>query len=611
MLGAAGYVQPKGGQAYAGLLYSGVGRIKIVDTDALFDGRIQRVAWDNGICTLHCEDWLSQLNDKQITHDMREDLDGNGLREGKLRTDVDKAAGTLVGPVENDGGTYYVYDDGAYDDDGGMGWENDEFNNLYIVFSDKMAGKNTWSFHPYTGTTTDSDNTITGSIENLWLLNGNVNDCSDAAPAADFETTYTFRCEVGHNTPSDFYVHDSITDLSIICRMKLGDSTNTPTCTVRIKGTAGDHTLAILKYEDFNGSFVTFTWQMDEDDLDDSVKADGTLVIEFDCDEGGGGGDLTLGVSYLRADITCETTGYSTATQITDTIAPNKLQTGTDFTAAATQLWEGVQYSIAKPIHDHIESSSGPIGGYDTMVTLTYADGDIEDTSGISTRQFVDMTPLQILKDLARQDKAHFWIPLGGTTVKWESTQGADTVQLTDADYNSIRTEVDGTKIINEVKCYGIRIGDQRLESTYTDTTSEDTYNFTRTKVLSGSGLVSEYDTLARATAEVNRYKDPLMMLDIMIEGNTAKAAHSKTLKLMDVVAITSTKLGLSDVDYVVQRFHYDSKRDETNLVLHPKASTTGLTELETYQSAAQIRQDTRKGIPNPSIDSNVTDEVS
>jgi hypothetical protein len=243
------------------------------------------------------------------------------------------------------------------------------------------------------------------------------------------------------------------------------------------------------------------------------------------------------------------------------------------------------------------------------MVTLTAGAANIENTSGISTRQYVDKTPLEIIQDLAIQDKAHSWAALGTATVTYQSTfaAGAADETLTDAHLNTIHSTFDWSTATNEATAYGMRIGDQRLTSTYTDATSEAKYKATRTRVVSDPGMVSEQDTLARATAIVNQYKDVQQILTATIRGNVATAAHAKTILLSDEIQITSTYLGLTDAWYIVQRFQYNSVDNISTLLLHPRVSATGL-QADERPSFEMAMSKGRRGtadtyIPAPSDD--------
>ena len=103
-------------------VYIGVGKATIEDPDGtdVFYGRIVRAESDTqrNTVTLTCRDWLDELNDEVVDYDMRENLDGAGLRQSELHTDPDSTI--FIGP------TYTAYtaiggfvweDSGAFTDD--------------------------------------------------------------------------------------------------------------------------------------------------------------------------------------------------------------------------------------------------------------------------------------------------------------------------------------------------------------------------------------------------------------------------------------------------------------------------------------------------------------
>jgi hypothetical protein len=545
----------------------------------VFYGRIVKTEanTDNRTLTLYCQDWLSQLDEFQITYDMREKLIGN-IRESTGHADPD---GAFVDVAQNDGGTFYFFDDA-------MAWANDAYNGMYLIFTSAMAGKKTWRFHPYDSS--DSGGiTYTDDVHVLWVDDSGVEVAFDNA---DFTLDYVFRVYLGHDTPSDFYVHSSITGARIGARWQVGGGSGNHTHIQIDDKTDGWIDFPTLIEDDH---FALSVYEIPKDKVANVVDVNGIATVRFDVDRLGGNSTISLAFLYVEVDV--ETTGYSSAILINDTITTNKLEVATDLTAAATRVWEGIPYCIAQPIYKHIDSAEGGtlITGGDDLVTITCA-ATIEHTSGISTRQYVDKTRLQIAQDLTRQDKAHLWMALGTTTLTYKSTfnDGAPET-LTDTDVNSWLSTRDYATLVNEVTAYGMRIGDDRLSSTYTDTASEATYGATRTKITNDTGLVSEYDTLARATALVNQYKDIQQILTASIRGNTATAAHDKTLVLGDEVSITSTYLGLSSAVYIVQRWSYDSKSNMTSLLLHPRVSQVGLQKDE-RPSFEMVMQDNRRG---------------
>lgn len=578
-----GETPPKGQQAWTSEIFVGPGRITIENPAAtdIYDGRILKASFDDGSRTLqlHCKDWLSQLDDPIVTIDMREDLDGNGLREAQAHSDAD---GAFVGVAQNAAGTFFFFDDGPYDDDGARAWANDQFNGMKLVFATSMAGKKTWRFHPYQGTTNDADNTIGGAIENLWVLDGLVNDCSDNG---DYETDYDFRAELGHNTPSDFYVHDTIVGARVMARFQVGGgAANHTHLEIEDQSNPGTY-FTLIKLEEFD-HFQDHICELDADQWPNIVAADGTATVRFDVDRAGGA--ATLGVSYLYLEVDVETVGYAGAITIDDTFNPNKLEVATDLTAQATQIWEKINYSIVKEVYKHIDTAEGGtlITDYDTLVPLTAA-ANIEHTSGFSTRRYENSTPLADLQDLANIDKVAFCLPLGSLDLLWKSTfnDGAPTA-LTDASVLRWGGEHSFIDVRNGYILYGPKVNDLLIRLDTADIVGGDPgsdskalYGVTRSAVVKNAGVNTEYELSQLGSALVERDEDVLLFLNCDIAGLSA-------LRLLDEVSITSTYMGLVAEKYVVTYWEFSYSENITKLRLHPRNSTKGFVQHKIFSDS-------------------------
>ena len=594
----AGYDNPPTGtQAWYNTVYIGAGKVTIEDPNAtdVFYGRIVRAVADysNRTVILECKDWLDQLDDEKITYDMREKLGTTDLRQSMLRSDVDD--GRVA--VENDAGTFYAYDDGPYAVNGGMAFVNDSYNGYILVPTVGMAGKNTWRFYAYDSTPVGED-LYDDNPELTWVNQGSVDTCS---ANNDFVIDYFFHVELGHNTPSDFYVHDSITGARVGMRYQVG-------------GGAANHTH--LQIDDKTDGWINLH-DMEEEDLfhddiievpdgswEDIVAADGTATVRFDVDRLGG--DAAIAISWLWLEVDVTTQGTSTGYTINDTINPNKLEVATDLTAAATQLWEGVPYCIVKPIYLHMESATGPILGGDTVVTLTAAGGDIENTSGYSTTQFKNKSRLDIMKNLAIQDKASFFIALGTSTVTYQKTFGAHTENMSDATVETWQSVYDYMTMINSVDVYGARLGDYEVYQQSQDATSIAKYRTAKSKVISGAGVVSAVDALSIGTVIAARDSEILQMLSCTLAGFDA------TYRLGTVVGVTTSYLwATAEKEYVVVSWTYDSAKHKTMLLLHPRSSI-GMMPIETLDSQAQHISRTQKRVEDETtIVDPVTHEVA
>lgn len=619
----------------SGAIYVGPGKVAVedpTDTD-YFVGRILKATANTQSKTveLYCQDWLSQLNDEQIDYDMREDLNGSDLRESELKSDPNGTEASSRAPVYTDGANYYVFDND-------MDWTLDADNwngnsgSYYFVCTAGMAGTQTVTIGPKGYSTTFSDcgggasagdsawNAPTGydgDNEDLWdddtqglFLVDNDDDC------ADIDFVFRFYINKGTNT----YV--SGPTAAKITLQYYFDGTANCSCILQLKDQNAETWSRIDEIPITSGETFRHRLEFDvpEDLLAEMLEDDGTAELRFAVTM-----DPTnttnLKIYYLMFEASgFETQGLSGAYLIEETLDSadnigNQLELDTDMYSATQTLWEGCPYCIAQKIYTHIESATGPILGpvsppaRTPMVTLTCGAANVEDTTGISTRQYIKKTRLEIAQDLAPQDKAVFWIALGGTTVTWKSTfAGAAAATITDTDVNSFTMTIDGTTVCNKAYVQGMRIGDSVLESTYSDAASIEDYNATRTRVTQDSGLVSEYDTLARATALVGQYKDPQLMLTATIAGNTGLASHDKTMKLGDEIQVTSTYLFNGATNwYIVHRFQYDSSTDITTLTLHPRLSATGLQSdnIPSYERGmAKYRQGSAdRYIPSPADD--------
>jgi hypothetical protein len=202
----------------------------------------------------------------------------------------------------------------------------------------------------------------------------------------------------------------------------------------------------------------------------------------------------------------------------------------------------------------------------------------VETTSGISTRNYQEKTPLEIMQDLTRTDKAVFWLPLGSTQVTYKyNFNTADPTNLTDADVISWSGgEYDYTVMRNEVHITGIRVANDRI---YYDSdgdagaASKTKYGRTRTESIAGTGIVSEYEAENLGKNLVNRDDEVLLYLNVEIAGLSS-------IRLGDEREITSSVLGMAATtpNYVVTNWKYNSETYRTTLTLHPQ-STIGYVE--------------------------------
>ena len=591
-------------------VYLGVGKLTLEDptgTD-LFYGRIMKATGNFGdrSVTLECEDWLSQLDEEITTYDMREKLGTTDLRQSTGRSD----STNLTVAEDAGGGIYNFYDDGEYNDAGGMAFANDAYNGWKMFFTTEMAGTRTWKTYAYKGVDAGGPPTYADDWYETWTND----DLTDRVfDNADWTLVYTFAAELGHNTPSDFYVHDSISSASVHIKYR-----------VLVTG-AGNHVHMSI-YDNNAAAYVDLhhmeettddvahedTLTISKDILPFIVDANGEINIEFDGDRLGGSCDLIIW--YCWIEITTETTGYTGGVTINDTMNPNKLVTATNLATAATQVWEGIPYCIAKPIYLHLDTAES-VGlslfsdeggdksgtGPDPVIALTAA-ATVEHTTGYSTRQYKDMTRFAMVRDLAAQDKASFWVTLGGVTVTYKKTFGADTAQITDSDVESWQSLHDYSSLVNSMNVYGARIGDYEINQQAENAANITKFLATRSKVLKNSGLVSDASAFEVATNLAARDSEILQMVTCSIRG------LDSTYRLGTITEITSSYLWPTAAkDYIVTRWSYDSDSDMSQLQLQPKKST-GLQEVLTDATKADH---VVKGIGQAEVDKTIPDPVT
>lgn len=589
-------------------VYVGAGQVHIEDPDltVVFAGRIVRVErTDDGRCVLTARDWLSQLDETKIDYDMREELNLAGLRESQAATDPNNAV--YVGPAYTNGADYYLYDND-------MSWAVDQFNGMTLVLTAGMAGATTVSTGPYEKTTAPATDFDSDAPADTWGDDAVIDLTSDND--ASFEVTYDFRVLV--NASTGFFVTGSINAIRVVSSYLISGLGTLGTLWIY------DHTgAAFIELDDSLhvgwGAYNKVSYTVPEYYNTRILDANGIAHVKFIITWPGGGVTSALSVDYLHVEVDCSTTGYSTAIAITDTErlldGQPRLKVGTDLTAAATKIWEGVPYSIARPIYKHIDHDEAPghlVMNGATLFTEAMGFGcggvTVEHTTGISTRHYSDRTRLQIMRDLAKMDKAVFWIPLGGASVYWKSTFNAAGTAMTDATVLSWdKAKYDYDPMRNSYKVMGIRIGESQISATSTSAASVTDYGATRSEVVTDSGVVSLRDATTLAAGLVAKDKDPIYMLEAILAGLSAT-----TFRLASEVLITSTVLGLTGAKaatpYVVIGMAYDSTAYRTRLTLLPRAnlSTIGLPEQsgfgETLKKTIERGNDTRTDLYMPRL---------
>ena len=496
----------------------------------------------------------------------------NGLTAYWIRARVSVYTGITTQPLgRNAWDGDYFFDDGEYGDDGGMAFAANKYDGMKLVFTTGMAGKKQWTFHTNRSTVSAG---VTGGTdpEATWTDDDTLDS---GLKNADWDLVYEIQTELGNNTPSDFYVHDSILSAEIEVVYRVSGVGNHSHLEIYDNDAPGYTELIVLEVLDH---FLRAKIEINQDLLPFIVNSDGVLKIQFNNDRAGG--NCTLEVKYLAVHITTETTGYSLAIDIDDTMSPNKLKVDTDLTAQATRVWEYIPYSIVKPTYKHIASDETPGGlvtdgggevsgtGPDPLVALTSA-ANIEHTSGFSLRRYEERTNLEKLQDLANIDKTAFWMPIGTVGLTWKSTfnDGAPPV-IGDTDVISWNSgEYNFDPVYNEMHLYGPKEGgvqsfyDTADAGTDPGADSKVRYGVVRSKVVKNTGTTNRYELTQLGEALVERDEDVNLFLNADIRGFSS-------LRLGDEVLVTSTYLGLAAVAYVITFWEYTYLADTTTIRL-------------------------------------------
>jgi hypothetical protein len=581
-----GEVNPKGTQVWSERCYVGAGKVELEDptgTD-LFKGRILKVQHNQaaGTTKLICADWSHQLSERRVHYDMREDIDGSGLRQSSIRSDLDAATcvpvDTAAGPV------YYIYDDEM-----SAVWNNDDWNGMYFVLPNINAGAITVTLGPSLISTTGAgwDDSMVGTdSQHLWVDDDNDADANDNGGILE-RFTFTFQLNVTEGS-----LFSSISAMRYDFTISLDGAPASGTFGISSGGLIPLHPVT----SDSAETKRKYKGTIPLDLVSAALQADGTVDFYIGVTSDNPG-VTTLNVFFAELEVDVITNGYSTAILIDDTVGtPARLDTSVDVDITGLGLWDGCKYSICKPIYKHIDSAEGGtlVTGYDPLVTITSA-GNIEHTSGISSRHYTERTALEMLQDLAPRDQAVFYMALGTTEMYWvKDFSGAADNSWTDTDVlQCIMGETDYEPMRNEYHLYGIRIDDNQLVVDTSDLSpdpgedSKERYGVTRSEVQS-TQATSEYELESAGGVLVERDEDVHMFLQVEVAGLS-------TDRLGDKISITNTYLGFSSEVYVITNWHYDSLRDKTTMRLHPRSSIGYQVHFQFGEYLRQIAQQSKE----------------
>ena len=280
--------------------------IEYPDAADKYYGRVVKARHNREKCRTYllCYDWMHQLTDEVITYDMREDLDGAGLRQSELHSDIDGDETTSISPTYTSGADYYMYDDD-------MDWALDEWNEKYVVLPLSIM-KNTVLIGPYktTFSVAPDTNDPSDGHKYLWDDDANYHEVADDNVLA-FNTYYNIRV---------FATEGSLNGVITSARIHLRAS---------VEDADESSQFGIMKVSDGNPLFVgkietatyaaiqSFETSIPTDYLDDIVDANGNCRIAIRTYSAGV--TSTLKTYYCMLELTIASDGYSSLITIEDT----------------------------------------------------------------------------------------------------------------------------------------------------------------------------------------------------------------------------------------------------------------------------------------------------
>ena len=574
-------------------VYVGSGAIELEDPDAtkLLYGRIKKVRHleEAGQTVLICTDWMDQLRDKHINYDMREDLNGLGLRESFAHGSLDDADYYLPCYTVPGNDASYLIDSNR---EAGLDWVENQFNTMYLVIPQSAVGRLTISVGPHSHS--GAENMTANGFKNLWEDDANTDVIEDttASLSVEYEFYVGLPMDVGPQPTTAMWDENTIESISVTLVASGVDAT--------IAGGIG------VQFE-ADGPFWIDCWYHTQFLADDEVHKktveipaglwgefindDGTVKLRVLAPEEGGQ-DPEVTLYYFKVDVVTTMKGSASAYLIRDTIrdpdgtgAANEYNTleidddigddGEDLTVTGLGVWPGMPYSICKPARSHI---SALVLARDPLMELTFG-GEV--TYGVTSKHYSERTVLEIMQDIATISKAIFYMSLGTKAITWDYTLNAAGTALLDTGVIEwIGTEWDADSMFNEVHIQGQRVGDTLL---YTDTgdtdyfgtdpaaTSKAGFDYTRSKAISNKGAGSQFEINALAKAMVGAADDIQLFLKARIAG------LDSSYRVGTEVKVTSTQLNLTNAMYIVTHWQYDSDSHETTIRMHPRNSTLGL----------------------------------
>ena len=431
----------------------------------------------------------------------------------------------------------------------------------YVVFDVGMAGEFTTVMGPYDEVTVNADITDTPAKgeANLWEDDTDRHHVVGTAGGGNTDIIYDFNVGI---TESDLFeelvdielevIHEASGGYSLLVLMETLDAVTAWGIGGLRNETSGAKVRTIIPIS--NSVFLSM------------VDADGKIAFRTTMlDDSVNNNDYSIYTLLLH--VKCKTTLDEGFYEITDTL-DKRLKIDTDLTIDGVGIWERCPYSVHSLAYTHI---NGLVTDNDILENMTT---DIETTSSVLGVQFTDSTALSMISQIARGDKAVWWVPLGTEELKYKSTftDGAP-AEMTDADVlHWSGGEYDYEPMFNEVIVYGERTQTATVRvktSGYAPDpgdTSQAKYDIHKSRIVKQAGIKTHKEALELGRTLVERDEYVNLFLSCTIAGWSS-------FELGDEVNINSTLLSLTNQKYVVTHFAFDSPNYRTVLRLHPRSS--------------------------------------
>jgi hypothetical protein len=538
----------------------------------IFRGRIIGATTSpKGYLLLRGEDWLGQLDDRLVNYDTREDLDYNGaavLRESNIYPYLN--AGTRTNALVEAGGNTNIYMD--YGSNDMSIWGVDIFNGMKFCLPVSHMGTQTDTVLAYDETYTgvydvENTNTPAAGEENTWVIDDN---CHTLKLTENDAVTAWFMLSYAMNTLASQETVGTITKATLTLDYETTDSVDRASVYINTAtdGTGDDKPVGTLND---NNERNIFTAELSNAAIN-AIVADGWSVKVYCVGPANTACSLGGKVYYVKVDVEYEvTTALSTQYTIDDTLTHagdthNEL-VFTGETLVTNGLIDYMPFYICDKITAHVAAL---VAAYDELYALDASD-DVTASTTYVGRHYHMMSPLAILRDLAKADGTDFWLKAwdgDSLDLVWNDTyidMGMPTWTDSSVLYWDSPTR-DLEDVINEWFVEGYTSGDYKAVDSDTDAGSITSYG-QRSKYKNNPDLPTSKECDIEAGVLVDRTKDLPYQLGCAMNG-------WNTTTLGSVIEITSTDLNLAAQQYIITRKEYDSRQGVTFFTLTPRDGT-------------------------------------